>query len=165
MEARSADRDVLRVSSENAGWRVERAPTGELEMTPPTGGASSKRNARLTRLLDEWAERHGFVAFDSSGGFPLPDSSIVSPDGALVTQAAWAALTDRQREGIVRLVPVVAIELAALTDDPRDVQNKMQRVRTAGAAYVAVLDPYRKTTWFDGTPPAGFDLDFGRLLG
>jgi len=158
------DEDVLLTAAENPGWKVERDQSGQLVMTPPTGGESARRNSRLTRLLDEWAEANDFISFDSNGGFRLADSSIVAPDGALVGRASWNALSKEDREGIVPLVPAVAVELSSKTDEPIKLQAKLERLLSAGATYVVLIDPYRKTIWERGARPHGFDLDFSALL-
>lgn len=160
----ATDDDLMRISSENPGWRVERAASGALTMTPPTGAASSNRNARLTHMFFDWAEAHGFVAFDSNGGFRLPDTSVVAPDAALVTQASWDKLTAKQRERFFPGAPVVAVELCSDNDNPNDLRAKLERIRQAGASYVILIDPYRSHIWTDGAAPADFDLDFRPLL-
>ncbi len=160
----ATDEDILRISSDNPGWRVERTADGVLTMTPPTGAASSNRNARLTHMVFEWAEPHGYVAFDSNGGFRLPDTSVVGPDASLVTQEAWDKLTPKQRERFFPGAPAVAIELCSDSDNPKDLQAKLERIRSAGAAYVVLIDPYRSKIWTDGTAPANFDLDFRVLF-
>lgn len=169
MEARLpllvSEDDVRRISACNPGWRVERTPAGEVVITPPTGSASSRRNAELTRRLVEWAEHHGYVAFDSNGGFALPDSSIIAPDAALVPAAAWEALSANQRERFAPLVPVAAFELCSPTDQPETLREKLLSMRKLGTAFVALLDPYRKEIWSDGEPPPGFDVDLDRIIG
>ena len=67
-------------------------------MSPPAGANSSRRNARLAAIVDEWAQSHGYVAFDSSGGFRLGASEVVSPDASLVAAENWAKLGDEERE-------------------------------------------------------------------
>jgi Uma2 family endonuclease len=160
----ATDDDVMRISSANRGWRVERTADGVLTMTPPTGAASAKRNSRLTRMVDQWAESHGYVAFDSNGGFRLPDTSVVGPDASLVTQESWERLSPKQRERFFPGAPVVAVELCSDSDNPNELRTKLQRIRRAGASYVILIDPYRSTIWTDGTAPPNFDLDFRPLL-
>lgn len=154
----------MRISSENPGWRFERDADGVLAVTPPYGAASSKRNSRLTRMIDEWAKTHGYVAFDSNGGFRLPDTSVVGPDAALVTQESWDRLTAKQRERFFPGAPIVAVELCSDSDNPNELREKLQRIRRAGASYVVLIDRYRTEIWTDGVPPEGFDLDFEPLL-
>ena len=115
-------------------------------------------------MIDEWAEAHGYVAFDSNGGFRLPDTSVVGPDASLVTQESWEKLTAKQRERFFPGAPAVAIELCSDSDSPVELRAKLESIRRAGASYVVLVDPYRNTIWADGTPPANFDLDFRALF-
>jgi Uma2 family endonuclease len=160
---RATDDDVVRTAAENPGWRVERDSKGQLLMSPPTGGESSRQNAMLTHLLFQWARKHEFIAFDSSGGFRLPDSSIVSPDGALVSSSIWNQMEAADREKIVSLVPAIAIELCSATDDPAQLREKLSRILQAGAMYVALIDPYCKTVWEGGIRPPDFDVNLSAV--
>lgn len=92
-------------------------------------------------MVDEWAEAHGYVSFDSNGGFRLPDTSVVAPDASLVTQASWDKLTAKQRERFFPGAPVVAVELCSDSDNPNDLRAKLERIRQAGASYVILIDP------------------------
>ncbi|MFY9884794.1 MAG: Uma2 family endonuclease [Candidatus Cybelea sp.] len=160
----ASDADVLRTSTENPAWRVERDASGALIMTPPTGIETSKRNAALTSMIHEWAEAHDYVAFDSNGGFRLPNKSIVAPDAALVTKETWASLSAEERDGFFPGAPAVAVELCSHTDQPLRLRAKLERLRRAGTSYVVLIDPYQGTIWTDGTAPAAFDVDFAQLL-
>lgn len=115
-------------------------------------------------MFVEWAESHGYVAFDSNGGFRLSDTSVVGPDAALVSKASWEQLSVKQRERFFPGAPEVAVELCSDSDDPNALKSKLERIRAAGASYVALIDPYRRTIWTDGKPPCGFDVDFQKLL-
>lgn len=154
----------MRISSANPNWRVERTADGVLTMTPPTGAASAKRNAQLTHMIFVWAEANGYVAFDSNGGFRLPDTSVVGPHASLVTQESWERLSAKQRERFFPGAPAVAIELCSDSDNPNELRAKLERIRRAGASYVVLIDPYRCRIWSDGIAPAAFDLDFDPLL-
>ena len=161
---RSTRDDFLRIVEEYPDARVEIDAAGTITVTPPAGAASSNRNARLTRAMVDWADACGYVAFDSSAGFALADGSIFSPDATAVSRAEWNALTDVQREAFLTLVPVVAIELASQSDRPNALRAKLLHFRAAGTAFVVLIDPYRKTIWTDGTPPAGFSIDLASFL-
>jgi len=41
----------------------------------------------------------GWLAFDSSTGFRLPDGSVLSPDASLVDLERWQALSAEERRG------------------------------------------------------------------
>ncbi|MBV9232580.1 MAG: Uma2 family endonuclease [Candidatus Eremiobacteraeota bacterium] len=160
----AGDDDLLRISAENPGWKIERSADRRLIVTPPTGGESSRRNALLTASLVQWAEAHDYIAFDSNGAFRLPDTSVVSPDAALIPRSTWEAVPKKERERIVAIVPSVAIELVSYTDEPAMLRAKLERLRAMGTGYVVLIDPYRETIWTDGNPPGAFALDFAPLL-
>ena len=161
---RSTRDDFRRIVSANPNAQVEIDAAGTITVTPPAGATSGHRNAQLTHALWEWAEAHDYVAFDSSTGFALADGSILSPDAAIVSRTNWDALTGEQRETFLPLAPAVAIELVSPSDRPNELRAKLLHFRAAGAVFVALIDPYRKTIWTDGSPPFGFSIDLESLL-
>ncbi len=73
---------------DNDHLRVECTADGEWIIMPPTAGDTSDRNAELTMQLRIWAKRDGTgVAFDSNGGFTLPNGARRAPDASWVTRA------------------------------------------------------------------------------
>ncbi|HEY5349114.1 MAG TPA: hypothetical protein VIJ64_05265 [Candidatus Lustribacter sp.] len=68
-------------------------------------------------------------------------------DGSItwISAERWNAVPSNNREEYAHIVPDVA---------------KPQRYRRYGAAYVLLIDPYKRTTWSDGTLPPGFPTDF-----
>ena len=83
--------------------------------------------------------------FDSSGGFRLPDGSVLSPDAALVRLDRWQALTPVQRRGFPPLCPDLVVELASTTDQgPRGAEalrRKMDLYQANGAQLGWLLLP------------------------
>ncbi len=158
-----SDVDLERFSRENPGWRVERDGSGSLRMSP-TFAAGGARNARLTWQLVEFARAHGGIAFDSNAGFTLPDGSVLSPDGAWIREERWAEVSAARRESYTAIVPDVWIELRSSTDNILRLQAKLEIVRSFGADYVLLIDPYERTTWFEGHPPDGFRLDLDAIF-
>jgi Uma2 family endonuclease len=161
---RSTHDDFCRIADANPNARVEIDAAGTITVTPPAGAASGHRNARLTQALANWAETHGYIAFDSSAGFAFADGSILQPDGAIVSLANWEALTVAQREAFLPIAPEVAVELASQSDRPNELKAKLRHFRAVGTAFVVLIDPYRKTIWTDGAPPAGFSIDLESFL-
>jgi Uma2 family endonuclease len=81
---------------------LELAADGHLIVMTPTGGETSSRNAQLLYQLQGFCRRHkGWRLFDSSGGFRLPDGSVLSPE--LVVELASAS--DEGPRGITTLRP------------------------------------------------------------
>jgi hypothetical protein len=74
------DEQFAKLCALNPEMRFEYTHTGELIIMTGTGPWTGRTNARLTRLLDVWAEQegHGFVC-DSSTIFTLPSGPNVRP--------------------------------------------------------------------------------------
>jgi Uma2 family endonuclease len=153
-----SDNDLERISRDNPGWQVEREGQDSLLMSPTTSWGSMK-NAELTYQLSAFAKRFGGKGFDSNGGFTLPDKSVFSPDGAWMPAERWAALSEKARDSYAPIVPDVWIELRSKTDSPSMLEAKLRRIKSFGAAYVLLIDPYERRTWIEGEPPANFVLD------
>lgn len=125
----------------NREWRIERDARGEILLMPPTGGATSHGNALLTTALMTWALRDGTgVAFDSSGGFDLPNGAMRSPDAAWVKHARLAGLSPTQKKRFLPLCPDFVIELRSSSDHLTTLQEKMREYTENGALLGWLLD-------------------------
>ena len=125
----------------NREWRIERNAEGEILVMPPAGGETSHGNAILTTALTTWAGQEGTgVAFDSSGGFQLPNRAIRSPDATWVKKSRLAALTSEQKKRFLPLCPDFVIELRSPSDPLQTLQNKMQEYIDNGALLGWLLD-------------------------
>ncbi|MFN7898821.1 MAG: Uma2 family endonuclease [Synechococcaceae cyanobacterium] len=141
-----------------------------IEMTP-TGGSTSARNSALLFQLQAWARASGgWIVFDSSGGFRLPDGSVRSPDASLVRLDRWRALSEAERDGFPPLCPDLVVELASPSDDPPALRRKLAAYLTNGARLGWLLLPLSRSVevWTpepaDGTPtPARLPADAQRL--
>jgi len=93
---------------------LELAADGSLIAMTPTGSDIGARNGELFFQIKSWVRSSGgWIAFDSSTGFRLPDDSVLSPDVALVAFERWSALSDGQRRGFAPLCPDLVVELAS----------------------------------------------------
>ena len=89
-----------RVCQANPEAVLELAADGHLIVMTPTGGETSSRNGQLLYQLQGFCRRQkGWRLFDSSGGFRLPDGSVLSPE--LVVELASAS--DEGPRGITTL--------------------------------------------------------------
>src|SRR3954452_8125994 len=108
-----SDEELMRFCAANDAVRVERDANGEILVTTPAGSKTSHMNNRITRLLDKWAESDGRgIAFDSNGGFSLPDGSMRAADAAAwVARSRWDELTEAEQSPYAPLCPDFIIEL------------------------------------------------------
>ncbi len=135
------DDQFFELAQLNRDVRLERTAEGELIVMPPPGGETSARNAKITMRLGVWAERDGTgIAFDSSGGFILPNRATRSPDASWIERSRFAASPPEQRVKFLPLCPDFVIELRSPTDTLRAVQEKMQEYLDNGAQLGWLLD-------------------------
>ncbi|MBD0362768.1 MAG: Uma2 family endonuclease, partial [Coleofasciculus sp. C3-bin4] len=121
------DEQFFQLCQNNRDLRFERTAKGDLLIMPPTGGETSNRNARLTQRLMNWADTNELgIAFDSNGGFKLPNGADRAPDASWVKIERWNALTPEQRQKFLPLCPDFVVELRSPTDSLKATREKMQ---------------------------------------
>ncbi len=157
-----SDDDLVRFSRENPGWCVERYGNGSLRMSPSFATGAAK-GAELTWQLVGYAKRYGGVSFDSNAGFTLPDGSVFSPDGSWISAERWATVPEAGRDSYTPIVPDIWIELRSKTDRVVELKAKLEVVRSFGAGFVLLIDPYERTTWSQGSAPPEFALDLAAI--
>lgn len=141
-ETPMSDEELMRFSAANEALRVERDANGEILVMTPAGSRTSKMNMRIGRLLDEWAEADGRgVAFDSNGGFTLPDGSMRAADAAWVALPRWKALSDADQSRYAPLCPDFVIELRSPSDSLPELKEKMELWIANGAQLAWLIDP------------------------
>ena len=114
---------------ENPDTRHERASDGTLIVMPPTGSETSSRNVSLSGQLWSWNEATGLgKAFDSNGGFELPDSSIHAADAACGQTRDQAAMRETNRRSGERT--------------HHDATDELGRYKTAGRLWQLVVDDF-----------------------
>lgn len=137
-----SDEELMRFSAANEVLRVERDANGEILVMTPAGSRTSKMNMRIGRLLDEWAEVDSRgVAFDSNGGFTLPDGSMRAADAAWVALPRWKALSDADQSRYAPLCPDFVIELRSPSDSLPELKEKMEQWIANGAQLAWLIDP------------------------
>jgi Uma2 family endonuclease len=132
----------------NPELQIERTAQGELLIMPPTGGETSKRNLDLLVAVGTWAKDEGSgIAFDSSGGFILPNSALRSPDVAWIRRSRLETLTAEQKKKFIPLCPDFVIELRSPTGSLSALQAKMQEYLDNGAQLGWLIDPEDKRVY------------------
>jgi Uma2 family endonuclease len=137
------------VCAENRDAVLELAADGRVIAMTPTGSETSGRNSELLFQLQTFARSSGdWKVFESSGGFQLPDGSIVSPDASLVRLDRWRALNPDQRRSFAPLCPDLVVELASPSDEgPLGVsalRKKMASYQANGARLGWLLLPHEQ---------------------
>ncbi|MGB5135018.1 MAG: Uma2 family endonuclease [Prochlorococcaceae cyanobacterium] len=135
-----------RVCAANPEAVLELGADGQVMAMTPTGGETSRRNSELLFQLNTFASTSdSWLVFDSSGGFRLPDGSVLSPDASLVRLERWQVLTPQQRRGFPPLCPDLVVELASPSDEgPRGLtalRRKMTSYQANGARLGWLLLP------------------------
>lgn len=147
-ETKLTEEQFVRLCQENPELRIELTAQGELVIMAPTGMETGRRNSRLTRRLDTWAEMDGTgVAFDSSTLFTLPNGAKRSPHASWVRRERWEALPQEQRQGFGLLCPDFVVELRSPSDRLADLQEKMQEYLDNGARLGWLIDPLEKRVY------------------
>lgn len=139
------DEQFFQLCQNNRDLRFERTAKGDLLIMPPTGGETSNRNARLTQRLMNWADTNELgIAFDSNGGFKLPNGADRAPDASWVKIERWNALTPEQRQKFLPLCPDFVVELRSPTDSLKATREKMQEYIDNGARLGWLIDQKNK---------------------
>lgn len=126
----------------NPDLRIERTAEGDIIIMPPAGGETSARNADLTMQVRLWAKKDSSgVAFDSSGGFELPNGATRSPDAAWVKRSRLAPLSSERKRKFLPLCPDFVVELRSPSDSLSTLQDKMEEYRANGAELGWLIDP------------------------
>jgi Uma2 family endonuclease len=126
----------------------ERTREGEILMHPPAGAFTSDGNAEIVSQLRSWWKTHrrGRV-FDATGGFFLPDGSMLSPDASYVQPHRLKGLGKNELTGFPRLCPDFIVELLSVSDSLSKAQQKMERWIENGASLGWLIDPYEKKVY------------------
>ncbi len=125
--------------------RIERTAEGEILIMSPTGGRSSHQNMEISGQLYLWAKGDGTgVAFDSNGGFTLPNNAMRSPDAAWVARERLASFTAEEKGKFLPLCPDFVVELRSPSDRLADLQQKMGEYVSNGALLGWLIEPFER---------------------
>jgi Uma2 family endonuclease len=165
---------------ENDDMHLERTKGGAIRMLAPAGGWTSRGNQEIARQLGNWGaeHEHGYV-FDSSGGFRLPDGSILSPDGSYLSEERLDELTEDDLSSFPPVCPDFVIELLSKSETLEGLRSKMADWIANGALLAWLIDPYKRQVFvyrpgqepervtgpkITGEGPVeGFELDLARV--
>ncbi len=154
-EQQSLSDDQLYAFGEaHLGWKVERVDGG-IFMTP-TRSSGGVFGSALTALLYAWGREHGFVCFDSSTGFTMPNGDVLIPDAALILRETWESAGKAVQDSFAPLSLDVVVEVVSATDRVAYLVRKCERYRDDGHKFALLLDPIRKRVRSWGMAPPNF---------
>jgi Uma2 family endonuclease len=108
----------------------------------PAGGESSHRSLEIAAALHTWAKQDGTgVAFDSSGGFVLPNGAMRAPDAAWMRRDRLAGLSTEAKKRFLPLCPDFVVEIRSSSDSLADQREKLEEYRDSGARLGWLVDP------------------------
>ena len=136
------DDEFEKLCASNDFARLERTKEGKIVVNAPAGGDTSRGNSDINFQLMAWWKQHrrGSV-FDSSGGFFLPDGSVLNPDAAYATAEQMRGLTKEVRKRFLHLTPAFVIELLSPSDSLAEAKRKMESWIANGAMVAWLIDP------------------------
>lgn len=126
--------------------RLERDPNGKIIVMPPAGSYSSNRSLQIASQLFSWAQQADRgTAFDSSGGFTLPNGATRAPDAAWVAEHRLKSLSTETKEKFLPLAPDFAVEIRSQNDTRSGLETKVEEYIDNGARLGWLIDPYEET--------------------
>lgn len=135
------DQQFFEFSNANKDVRIERNAQGEVIIMPPTGWETGDQNAEITTQLRIWAkqDKTGRSA-DSSTGYVLPNSAIMSPDASWILKERLEQIPPEQREKFLPIAPDFVIELRSQSDSLSKLKSKMEEYIENGVSLGWLID-------------------------
>ena len=132
-----------KLCQDNPDRSFELTATGELMVMPLAGWESSERNSDLTTDVNLWNRQTKLGrAFDSSGGFTLPNGAIRSPDVTWIETSKLANIPAGVK--FPQVIPDFVIELLLDTDRMPKLREKMEEYRSAGVRLGWLINPQKQ---------------------
>lgn len=129
----------------NEHLQLERDPDGTIIVMSPSGARSSNRGGRVFAQLLQWSDaRDAGEAFDSSGGFTLPNAATRAPDAAWISGDRLETLSDERLERFIPLAPDFVAEIRSQSDSRSALEEKMREYADNGVRLGWLIDSYEK---------------------
>ncbi len=132
-----------KLCQDNPELRLELTANGELITMVPVALESSEKNGDLFGEVWAWnRQTKSGRAFDSSGGFTLPNGAVRSPDVTWVGKPK----ADEVIRGVTfpNLVPDFVIELRSKSDSLKTLREKMEEYRSNGVRLGWLINPQKQ---------------------
>src|ERR1051326_2742462 len=122
------DEEFRKFCSEHRDYRIERDYDHNIIVEEPTFSYTGSFNSEINRQLSNWNYTYklGYV-FDSSAGFKLNNTAILSPDASWIEKERWDNLTEKEKRSYAPMCPDFVIELKSESDTMKELQSKMRQ--------------------------------------
>jgi len=132
----------------NTTVHIERTAEQEILLMSPAGFESSSVSGEVYFQLSAWNKqsRLGKVG-ESSAGYILPDSSVLSPDASWFSLPQWEQVDKEQRRKFLPLCPELVVEVKSPSDRLKTLQAKMLDWLRNGAQLAWLLVPETETAY------------------
>lgn len=143
------DDELFEFCVANKELRIERDKNGQIIVMPPTGSLSSHHNFNVNVIFGQWAmaNKELGIAFDSSGGFRLPNKAMRSPDTAWIKKERWERLSKEEQKKFAPLTPDFVIEIRSESDSLKELQAKMLEWVENGCRLAWLIDPVEQKAY------------------
>jgi len=142
------DDEFFEFCQQHPHWRIEMDKRGAIEIMPPTGAETGRKNFRIIGKFAAWVEKNGTgEGFESSTGFRLPNGAKRSPDLSWVKSSTWNAVPPEKRKKFAPLCPDFVVETRSETDSLIKLKNKMNEYIENGALLGWLIDPTKKRVY------------------
>lgn len=118
---------------------------GRIVMTPPAGWEHAEVEAKVIRILGDFAGRHSLgKVFGSSAGYDLPSGDTLEPDASFISQERWAKGPQVERGEFLKIVPSLVVEILSPATARRDRTDKKRIYEANGVEEYWLVDPYQR---------------------
>jgi Uma2 family endonuclease len=132
----------------NRELMIERTSFGRLVIMPLAGCASSMKTTEINTDLGLWNRKSQLgIAFDSNGGFILPNNAMRCPDSAWITNERWKNITPEKRKKFAPICPDFVIELRSESDSFKYLKIKMEEWIENGCRLGWLIDPLQQKVY------------------
>jgi Uma2 family endonuclease len=140
-----SDDEFFNFCAENDGLRIERDSKKQIFVMAPAGYETGNLNSEIVTDLNLWnrKSKKGKVA-DSSAGFLLPDTSVLSPDASWTSNETLSSISKKQIKKFLPACPDFVIELKSPTDSVRYLKSKMLKWIQNGCKLAWLIIPEKE---------------------
>jgi Uma2 family endonuclease len=147
-DLRMDDDEFFRFCQDNPDLKFERRKNGDIIVMGLTNSQTGNTNFEIGMDFGIWNRQVRFgKIFDSSTGFTLPDSSVLSPDISVIEQSRWDALSSEQQRKFAPICPDFVLELKSPSDRLKGCFEKMDDWMRNGCRLAWLIDPDTQTTY------------------